>query len=100
MARILPFYGIIASTLLLVPQADAFIGAIRSRAKDNLIDLVTSGAPDNKVLRALEGVERLSLGSATLSNPLLPGNWLMVWTTSESIAGKSQTGISANQYAS
>mmetsp|Transcript_27538 Transcript_27538/g.61176 ORF Transcript_27538/g.61176 Transcript_27538/m.61176 type:complete len:204 (-) Transcript_27538:28-639(-) len=90
MTRILPFYGIIASTLLLVHQADAFIGALRSRAKDNLINLVTSGAPDNKVLSALEGVERLSLGSATLSNPLLPGNWLMVWTTSESIAGKSR----------
>lgn len=68
----------------------AFTGALRSRAKENLINLVTSGAPDNEVLKVLESVERLSFGGATLSNPLLPGNWLMVWTTSNSISGKSR----------
>jgi hypothetical protein len=82
--------ALIVVTVLLLNPADAFVGALRSRAKAHLIDLVKSGASNDQVTRALEGVERLSLGDAKLSSPLLPGNWLMVWTTSDSIAGKSR----------
>ena len=55
-----------------------------------MIDLVTTGAEEPKIISAIEGLERLSFGGASLSNPNLPGNWLMVWTTSASIAGKTR----------
>jgi hypothetical protein len=71
--------------------ADAFIiDSLRSRAKADLLELVRNGAPNEQILRQVANVERLSLGEANLSNPLLPGNWLMVWTTSDSIAGKNR----------
>ena len=69
----------------------SFTGGLRSRAKAELIEQVTSGASNEKVLEAIQKVERFSLfGGADLKNPLLPGNWLMVWTTSNSIAGKTR----------
>jgi len=68
----------------------SFTNVLRKNAKNNLLNLVTSGAPNRDIIKALEKVEFLSLGGATLKNPLLSGNWLMVWTTSESIAGKSR----------
>lgn len=77
--------------------AQAFIGGIasslRSKAKDDLIGKIISGEDNSSILRALEGVERLSFGGASLSSPNLPGNWLMVWTTSDSIAGKTRPGF-------
>ena len=78
---------------LLISPAEAFIGALRSQAKAKLLDVVKSGGSNDEVLTALQGVERLSFGDAKLSSPLLPGNWLMVWTTSDSIAGKSRASL-------
>mmetsp|Transcript_27348 Transcript_27348/g.54728 ORF Transcript_27348/g.54728 Transcript_27348/m.54728 type:complete len:204 (+) Transcript_27348:52-663(+) len=75
------------------PPAVSFGGALRTRAKSDLINLVTSGAPEDRVLSAVRSVERLSFGGATLASPLLPGNWLMVWTTSGSIAGRNRIPI-------
>jgi len=70
------------------------IDGLRSRAKTDLIDQITSGASNEKILNYVGTVERYSIftknGGATLKNPLLSGNWLMVWTTSDSIAGKSR----------
>jgi len=80
---------------LFFAEAFSFADGPRSRAKANLLETVASGAPDEDVLKAVGAVERYSFlaGGADLSNPLLPGNWLMVWTTSESIAGKNRPGI-------
>mmetsp|Transcript_31103 Transcript_31103/g.35715 ORF Transcript_31103/g.35715 Transcript_31103/m.35715 type:complete len:228 (-) Transcript_31103:41-724(-) len=72
------------------------IDGLRSRAKADLIDQITSGASNEQILNSVGTVERYSIfntsknGGATLQNPLLSGNWLMVWTTSDSIAGKSR----------
>mmetsp|Transcript_10240 Transcript_10240/g.16943 ORF Transcript_10240/g.16943 Transcript_10240/m.16943 type:complete len:201 (-) Transcript_10240:37-639(-) len=85
-----PLLALIVAAILLINPVDAFVGALRQPAKANLLDLVKSGASEDKIITALKGVERLSLGDAKLSSPLLPGNWLMVWTTSDSIAGKSR----------
>ena len=82
--------GLLIAVTLLISPAEAFIGALRSQAKAKLLDVVKSGGSNDEVLTALQGVERLSFGDAKLSSPLLPGNWLMVWTTSDSIAGKSR----------
>jgi hypothetical protein len=83
-------------TPLLTTDAFSFppVDGLRSRAKTDLIEQVTSGASNEKILNAVKNVERYSIftknGGANLKNPLLPGNWLMVWTTSDSIAGKSR----------
>jgi len=83
---------------VLVTTINAFsfpaLDGLRSRAKTDLIDQVSSGASNDQVLEAVKNVERYSLftdnGGANLNNPSLAGNWLMVWTTSDSIAGKSR----------
>lgn len=82
--------ALIVAVILIIYPADAFVGSLRSRAKASLLDIVKSGASNDDVLAAVQSVERLSLGDAKLSSPLLPGNWLMVWTTSDSIAGKTR----------
>ena len=75
-------------------EAFSFVDGLKSRAKTHLIEQVTSGASNEKILKAVRNVERFSvLGGATLKNPLLPGNWLMVWTTSNSIAGKTRPAL-------
>lgn len=84
---------VLLAVTTLLPAAQGFTGALRSRAKQALLEKVVAGAPESEVLGALQNVERLSLlqpGSARLDNPKLGGNWLMVWTTSASIAGKSR----------
>jgi len=72
-------------------EAFPFAAGIKAKAKANLIEKVESGASNDQVLQAVREVEKFSfLGGANLENPLLPGNWLMVWTTSNSIAGKTR----------
>jgi len=86
---------------LMLKTTDAFsipaLDGLRVRAKTDLIERVTSGASNEEVLSSITNVERYSIftknGGATLKNPSLPGNWLMVWTTSDSIAGKSRPKI-------
>ncbi|VEU44847.1 unnamed protein product [Pseudo-nitzschia multistriata] len=76
-----------------IAHCDAFalVEGFRSRAKADLIEQVTSGASNDTILEAIRKVERFSiLGGADLKNPLLQGNWLMIWTTSNSIAGKTR----------
>ena len=61
-------------------EAFSFAGGLKARAKADLIDKVESGASNEEVLKAIREVETFSiLGGADLKNPLLPGNWLMVW---------------------
>jgi len=84
------------ATVLVTTNAFSFpaLDGLRTRAKADLINQVSSGAPNEKVLESIKNVERYSLftdnGGANLKNPSLAGNWLMVWTTSDSIAGKSR----------
>lgn len=68
-----------------------FADGLKNRAKAVLIEKVESGASNDAIFQAVREVEKFSiLGGANLQNPLLPGNWLMVWTTSDSIAGKTR----------
>mmetsp|Transcript_27868 Transcript_27868/g.32987 ORF Transcript_27868/g.32987 Transcript_27868/m.32987 type:complete len:215 (+) Transcript_27868:103-747(+) len=72
-------------------EAFAFADGLKDRAKAVLIEQVESGASNDDIFKAVREVEKFSiLGGANLQNPLLPGNWLMVWTTSNSIAGKTR----------
>jgi hypothetical protein len=76
-----------------VSTSNAFVlDGLRSRLKTDLLELVTAGAPEDTVLNAVRNAERLATvgGAPTLNDPRLPGNWLMVWTTSDSIAGKTR----------
>lgn len=60
--------------------SEAFVGGLKARAKQNLLETVESGASNDEVLKAVREVEKFSvLGGADLKNPLLAGNWLMVW---------------------
>mmetsp|Transcript_19900 Transcript_19900/g.46456 ORF Transcript_19900/g.46456 Transcript_19900/m.46456 type:complete len:208 (+) Transcript_19900:215-838(+) len=93
MIAILVFVVALAATNAFVGEAFSFsfVDGPRNRSKADLIEAVASGAPSEAVLTAVRRVERYSvMGGATLSNPLLQGNWLMVWTTSNSIAGKTR----------
>jgi len=72
-------------------EAFTFADNLKTRSKTNLIKTIQSGASNEQILKAVKEVEKFSiLGGANLQNPLLPGNWLMVWTTSSGIAGKSR----------
>lgn len=82
--------------LAAVSNSNAFIlDGMRSRVKAELLEIVASGASEKKILDAVKNVERLSLlrGAPSLNDPLLSGNWLMVWTTSDSIAGKTRANV-------
>jgi len=75
-------------------EAFSFANDLKARAKVDLIERVESGGSNEAILKAVREVEKFSiLGGANLKNPLLPGNWLMVWTTSNSIAGKTRPKI-------
>ena len=70
---LLIFVGIFATS-------EAFVGGLKARAKENLLETVESGASNDEVLKAVREVEKFSvLGGADLKNPKLAGNWLMVW---------------------
>jgi hypothetical protein len=61
-------------------EAFSFADGLKARAKAGLIEKVESGASNEEVLKAIKEVEKFSiLGGADLKNPLLAGNWLMVW---------------------
>jgi len=91
---LLRFGCVCLATAVTTSEAFSFAGGLKTRAKAELIDRIESGAPNEAILEAVRDVEKFSiLGGADLSNPLLPGNWLMVWTTSNSIAGKTRPSI-------
>lgn len=61
-------------------EAFSFADGLKTRAKADLIERIESGAKNEAILKAVREVEKFSiLGGANLKNPLLPGNWLMVW---------------------
>ena len=70
--------------------ASGFTASLRQRAKTNLIQTISRGGSENDVLAAVRQTELLNptRWPGALASPLLSDNWLMVWTTSESIAGK------------
>lgn len=67
-------------TTAAMSEAFSFADGLKARAKVELIERVESGASNEEILKAVQEVEKFSiLGGANLKNPLLPGNWLMVW---------------------
>jgi hypothetical protein len=80
------------------PAAVAGLTAgLRASAKAELLSLVRSG-DEPAILAAVKRTERINPGATpfpwqrgeTLRSPLLSDNWLMIWTTSDSIAGRSR----------
>ena len=80
MFRFVVTWLVVLASAVAKSEAFAFADGLKARAKANLIDKVESGASNEEVLKAVREVEKFSvLGGADLTNPLLPGNWLMVW---------------------
>lgn len=90
-----------SSLLLLlanVQSIDAFANPlnwaflVRDPLKQELLRRIGVGAPEAEILAAASRLELLNPSAITgaVASALLPGNWLMVYTTSDSIAGKSR----------
>jgi hypothetical protein len=77
--------------LSLVLNANAF-APFTTPAKARLLDAIKSGRPDAAIAKCAARVELLNplRVVGTTSSDLLPGNWLMVYTTSATIAGKKR----------
>ena len=61
-------------------------------AKRNLLDAIQSGKSDAEIAASAASLEKFNplRFSGTTTSDLLPGNWLMVYTTSGTIAGKNR----------
>lgn len=72
-----------------------FAGPLRAPAKSALLCRIQAGAPEADILKAARRLEWLnpSVISGAVASEQLPGNWLMVYTTSDSIAGKRRPKI-------
>jgi len=83
----------LCAAVVLARSAGGFVlDGPRSRAKADLLGRIAAGAAEARVLDAVRAAERLALWPS-LDDPRLPGNWLMVWTTSDGIAGKTRPGV-------
>jgi hypothetical protein len=75
-------------------QALGFFNGVREKSKSNLLGLISSGAPSSQIMAAVEKTEALSPFMLPFQSPvtssLLNDTWLMVYTTSFSIAGRSR----------
>mmetsp|Transcript_34073 Transcript_34073/g.76957 ORF Transcript_34073/g.76957 Transcript_34073/m.76957 type:complete len:208 (+) Transcript_34073:87-710(+) len=70
-----------------------FGAAARQARKARLLDLIQSGADDGDILAAVKDTEALNPVlpfQSIIASPLLSDNWLMVYTTSGSIAGRNR----------
>ena len=87
-------FVLVLFTFLRILPGEGFLSSIRQSAKADLLQLIKSGADDAAILSSVRKCEALSPLSTRLSgaisDPLLSDNWLMVYTTSSSIAGKTR----------
>lgn len=74
---------------LLISSAQGF-ALLTAPAKNRLLDAIESGKSDAEIAQCAASLERFPRLSGTTTSDLLPGNWLMVFTTSETIAGKKR----------
>ena len=80
--------------VLLTQHINCFTPSIRNNVKGNLVQQIMSGAPDDVILSAIRRTELLNpTVTGAVRSPLIEGNWLMIYTTSASIAGKNRPGI-------
>lgn len=73
--------------------ATGFFAPARTSSKAKLLQVIESGSSDKDILSAVKATERLNPVlpfQSTIKSPLLSDRWLMVYTTSVSIAGKSR----------
>ena len=86
-------HGFVSLALLLsVGSARAFAPPLTAPVKSRLLDAIRSGRTDAEIATCAAALERLNpqFVTGTTASPLLPGNWLMVYTTSITIAGKNR----------
>lgn len=78
---------------LLISSTHGFAPLV-APAKSRLLDAIQSGKSDALIAQHAASLEKLEFSflrfSGTTASDLLPGNWLMVYTTSETIAGKKR----------
>ena len=77
---------------LMLGSAYCFAPPLTTPAKTRLLDAITTGASDAEIAQLVATVEKLNPAfiAGTTASELLPGNWLMVYTTSNTIAGKNR----------
>lgn len=79
--------------LCIVPTCYAsFLPVLTSPAKYQLLRAIETGATDAEIQSVSRRLELLNpaVFSGAIASSLLPGKWLMVWTTSVSISGKNR----------
>ena len=82
-------------SLALARPSRGFIAPLCAPGKSALLRCIQTGAPEEEILAAAARLEWLnpSVFTGAVASDNLPGNWLMVYTTSDSIAGKSRPKI-------
>ena len=82
-------------SVALARESRAFIAPLCAPGKLALLRCIQTGAPEDEILAAASRLEWLnpSVFTGAVASDNLPGNWLMVYTTSDSIAGKSRPKI-------
>jgi len=86
---------VLVLSLALAREIRAFIAPLCAPGKLALLRCIQTGAPEDEILAAASRLEWLnpSVFTGAVASDNLPGNWLMVYTTSDSIAGKSRPKI-------
>lgn len=64
--------------------------AARAAVKQELLDAIATGADKDIVLQRFRAVEAANPVSRPVKSPLLSGDWFLVWTSSDTIAGSSK----------
>ena len=79
-------------SLALARPCRGFVAPLCAPAKSALLRRIQAGAPEDDILAAARRLEWLnpSVFTGAVASDQLPGNWLMVYTTSDSIAGKTR----------
>ena len=88
----MPRHGSASLALTLIfGSAHSFVAPLTTPAKTRLLDAIRSGCSDAEIAKCAQALEWLNPQfTGTTASPLLPGNWLMVYTTSATIAGKNR----------
>ena len=86
---------VLLSLAALARPSRGFIAPLCKPGKSALLRCIQTGAPEEDILAAAARLEWLnpSVFTGAVASDNLPGNWLMVYTTSDSIAGKSRPKI-------
>lgn len=90
--RMPPSARLVLLSLALARPCRGFIAPLCAPGKSALLRCIQTGAPEDEILAAAARLEWLnpSIFTGAVASDNLPGNWLMVYTTSDSIAGKSR----------